>query len=216
MTAKFVPPAPENLMEALSSFEFFLYDRTLPPLIHAALCHYQFEAIHPFLDGNGRIGRLLIILLLIEQKILSSPILYLSAFFESTRDEYYRQLFSVSNLGTWNDWFIYFLNGVATQSTDALLRIEKISNIIKQWHEKTGNEDGIIHEIIDYLAVNPFLTIKSVNEHFNVAFTTASRAIEILEKQGVLIEKTEQKRGRIYVAKNILDILQAKTEIQNY
>lgn len=216
MTAKFVPPAPEHLMDALSAFEIFLHNRRLPPLIHAALCHYQFEAIHPFLDGNGRIGRLLIILLLVEQKIISRPILYLSAFFESTRDEYYRQLFNVSSQGTWYEWFIYFLNGVATQSVDALLRIEKIGNIIKQWHEKIGNEDGIIHEIIDHLAVNPFLTIKNVSEYFNIAFTTASRAIENLEKHRIIVETTEQKRGRIYVAKSILEILEEKTDLKNY
>ena len=94
-TAKYVPPTPDAMMDVLSAFEAFLHDRTLPPLIHIALCHYQFEAIHPFLDGNGRIGRLLIILLMIERKTLPVPLLYLSAFFEATRDEYYRQLYKV-------------------------------------------------------------------------------------------------------------------------
>lgn len=94
-TAKFVPPPPDNLMDCLGALESFLHDRQLPPLIHIALCHYQFEAIHPFLDGNGRVGRLLIMLLLVEQRMLPSPLLYLSAFFEATRDEYYKQLYSV-------------------------------------------------------------------------------------------------------------------------
>ncbi|WP_375315829.1 Fic family protein [Wolbachia endosymbiont (group A) of Colletes cunicularius] len=111
-TAKYVPPMPGELMGCLDSFEKFLHDRTLPPLIHIALCHYQFEAIHPFLDGNGCIGRLLITLLLIERKLLLSPLVYLSAFFEATRSEYYDQLYNISNRGTWHDWFSYFLNGV--------------------------------------------------------------------------------------------------------
>lgn len=92
----FVPPPPDNLMDCLEELENFLHDRSLPPLIHIALCHYQFEAIHPFLDGNGRVGRLLIMLLLVEQRMLPSPLLYLSAFFEATRDEYHKQLYNVS------------------------------------------------------------------------------------------------------------------------
>ncbi|MDR3132225.1 MAG: Fic family protein [Rickettsiales bacterium] len=111
-SAKYVPPTPGELMDCLYSFEKFLHDRTLPPLIHIALCHYQFEAIHPFLDGNGRIGRLLITLLLIERKLLSSPLLYLSAFFEATQSEYYTQLYNISSKGTWHDWFSYFLEPV--------------------------------------------------------------------------------------------------------
>ncbi|MGI9215170.1 MAG: Fic family protein, partial [Gammaproteobacteria bacterium] len=105
-TAKFVPPPPDNLMDCLGGLENFLHDRSLPPLIHIALCHYQFEAIHPFLDGNGRVGRLLIMLLLVEQRMLPSPLLYLSAFFEATRDEYYKQLYNVSSKGTWHEWLI--------------------------------------------------------------------------------------------------------------
>ncbi len=116
-------------MDCLGEFEKFLHKRQLPPLTHAAFCHYQFEAIHPFLDGNGHIGRLLIILL-IEQKMLPTPILYLSTFFEVTRDEYYKQLYSVSAKGTWNEWLIYFLNGVAVQTEDVLCRAERINNLL--------------------------------------------------------------------------------------
>ena len=101
-----------------------------PKRIHIALCHYQFEVIHPFLDGNGRVGRLLIMLLLIEQKMLPSPLLYLSAFFEATRDEYYKQLYRLSSKGIWNEWFIYFLNGVAVQSEDVLSRAERINELL--------------------------------------------------------------------------------------
>ncbi|MEY2393133.1 Fic family protein [Wolbachia endosymbiont of Tettigetta isshikii] len=139
-SAKYVPPTPGELMDCLYSFEKFLHDRTLPPLIHIALCHYQFEAIHPFLDGNGRIGRLLITLLLIERKLLSSPLLYLSAFFEATQSEYYTQLYNISSKGTWHDWFSYFLNGVALKSLDVLSRAEQINNLITGWQSSKTKE----------------------------------------------------------------------------
>ncbi len=106
--AAFVPPPPERLMECLGSWEVFLHDETLPPLVHAALAHSQFEAIHPFLDGNGRVGRLLITLLLVTKGVLPSPLLYLSAWFEATRSEYYARLSGVTERGEWEEWLDYF------------------------------------------------------------------------------------------------------------
>ncbi len=111
--AAYVPPPPDRLIECLGAWEIFLQDRQMPPLVQAALMHYQFEAIHPFLDGNGRVGRLLIPLFLIERKVLSTPLLYLSAFFEATRQEYYDRLLSVTLEGQWEPWLEYFLNGIA-------------------------------------------------------------------------------------------------------
>ncbi len=213
-TAKYVPPLPDKLMECLTSFERFLHDRTLPPLIHIALCHYQFEAIHPFLDGNGRVGRLLITLLLIERKLLPSPLLYLSAFFEATRDEYYRQLYNVSSKGTWHDWLLYFLNGIAIQGLDVLSRAERINELITEWQVKMSNRsDGIAQEIIRNLAVNPYCTTKKVSKKLGIAFTTAQRAISKLEELGIIIQTSEGKRDRIYCANEILNILEEPTKI---
>lgn len=213
-TAKYVPPSPDNLMDCLGAFETFLHDRTLPPLIHSALCHYQFESIHPFLDGNGRVGRLLIMILLIERKLLPSPLLYLSAFFEATRDEYYKQLYTVSSQGTWNDWFVYFLNGVAVQGLDVLSRAERINVLIAEWHNKTGNHsDGIIHDIVKHLAVNPYCTTKKIVEKLGVAFTTAQRAIDKLERLGIITQTSIGRRGRVYCATDILTILEEPTRI---
>lgn len=213
-TAKYVPPTMEELMDCLSCFEKFLHDRTLPPLIHIALCHYQFEAIHPFLDGNGRIGRLLITLLLVERKILSSPLLYLSAFFEATRDDYYKRLYNVSSKGNWNDWFSYFLNGVSVQSLDALSRAERINNLITDWQIRVGTrKEGVIQYIIKHFAVNPYFTIKKVAENLNIAFTTAQRAISSLENMGIISQTSEGKRDRVYCATQILNILEEPTKI---
>jgi Fic family protein len=213
-TAKYVPPTSDELMDCLSSFERFLHDRTLPPLIHIALCHYQFEAIHPFLDGNGRVGRLLITLLLIERNMLPSPLLYLSAFFEATRDEYYRQLYNVSKTGTWNEWLSYFLNGVAVQSQDVLSRAERINALIIAWQIKIGSRtEGVAQEIVKYLAVNPYVTTKKIAESMNVAFTTVQRAIGKLEALGIISQVSERKRDRIYCANEILSILEEPTKM---
>jgi Fic family protein len=211
-TAKYVPPTPEELMDCLSSFEKFLHIRTLPPLVHIAMCHYQFEAIHPFLDGNGRIGRLLITLLLIERKLLPSPLLYLSAFFEATRDEYYRQLYSVSSKGTWQDWFLYFLHGVTAQASDVLSRAERINAMLLDWQLQVG-KSGIAHLVVKHLAVNPYFTAKKIAETLDVAFTTAQRAIGKLENLGILSQTSERKRDRVYCATDILRVLEEPTRI---
>src|SRR5205814_8696393 len=125
-----------DLMRNLGQWEMFLHDRSLPPLYQAALMHYQFEAIHPFLDGNGRVGRLLITLFLVERKLLPTPLLYLSAFFEATRRDYYDRLLAVSQRGEWPGWIEYFLNGVARQAEDALSRAERINRLIQEWQLK--------------------------------------------------------------------------------
>lgn len=212
--AKYVPPPPDKLMNALSSMEAFLHDRTLPPLIHIALCHYQFEAIHPFLDGNGRVGRLLITLLLVERKLLPSPLLYLSAFFEASRDEYYRYLYGISAYGNWHDWLNYFLNGVAIQSADVLSRAERINNLISEWQIKAGTTTQALQAIVKYLAVNPFITIKKVAERLGIAFTTAQRAVQKLEALDIVSNITESKRDRLYCATRILDILEEQTKLR--
>lgn len=213
-TAKYVPPTPDELMDCLSNLEKFIHDNTLPPLIHTALCHYQFEAIHPFLDGNGRIGRLLITLLLIKKKMLPSPLLYLSAFFEATRDEYYKQLYNVSNKGTWEDWLTYFLNGVSTQASDVLSRAERINALISNWQTKIGGKtESSIQNIVKYFAVNPYLSTKTIAKKLNIAFSTAQRAIEKLERLGIISIASEGKRDRVYCASQILSILEEPTNI---
>jgi Fic family protein len=209
-TAKFVPPPPDHLLDCLGELESFLHNRQLPPLIHIALCHYQFEAIHPFLDGNGRVGRLLITLLLVAQKILPSPLLYLSAFFETTREEYYRQLFGVSRDGSWREWLIYFLNGVAVQSEDALSRTERINALLNKWQLEAT---GIAADIVPQLAVNPYVTIKKIAVDLKISYSTAQRGVQKLEVAGILQKTNDNKRDKVYCANEILDILEEDTKI---
>lgn len=210
-----MPPPVDHLTDCLGNFEKFMHDRQLPPLIQIALCHYQFEAIHPFLDGNGRVGRLLIMLLLIEQKMLPDPLLYLSAFFEATRDEYYRQLYNLSSKGTWNDWFIYFLNGIAVQSEDVLSRAERINDLLTKWKlQVASSASSVPADIVNHFAVNPYLTINKISEDLKIAYTTTQRGIQKLEAQGVIKQVSESKRDRVYCATDILDILEEPAKIE--
>lgn len=215
-TASYVPPSPDYLMECLGDFEKFLYTNTLPPLIQIALAHYQFEAIHPFLDGNGRVGRLLITLFLIERKILPTPLLYLSAFFEATRQEYYDRLFAVTQKGAWNEWLIYFLNGIARQSEDALSRASRINTLLDKWRKQTaGLSSAIPNKLIDQLATNPFITIKQTAETMKISYTTTQRAIEKLKSLKIVQEVSGGKRNRVYCAQSILKILEEPAKISS-
>jgi Fic family protein len=213
-TATFIPPPPEELMSCLGEWESALRETTIPPLIHAGLVHYQFEAIHPFLDGNGRVGRLLITLLLVERKVLATPLLYLSAFFEATRRDYYERLLHVSLHKDWEAWIEYFLNGISRQSEDALSRVERINHLLEQWRAKVAEMSAKTPSLVlDLLAANPFITAKQVAERLGVAFTTAQRAIKKLKEASIVEVVGHARRGRVYCAKAILDILEEPAKL---
>ena len=208
-TATFIPPPPGEVEPCLAAWEKFLHESDLPPLVTIALAHYQFEAIHPFLDGNGRVGRLLITLFLIERKILPTPLLYLSAFFEAARRDYYDGLRGVSARGAWNEWLEYFLQGIARMSEDALSRATRLNDLLAQWHDTlAGHSTNTPLRVLDLLAANPFVTITGAADQLNLAFKTAQRAIERLEKHGIVQQASDAKRDRIYCAQALLDILE--------
>jgi Fic family protein len=207
--ARYVPPPPAELMPCLDAWETFLHDEALPPLVHAALAHAQFEAIHPFLDGNGRVGRLLITLLLVERAVLPAPLLYLSAHFEATRDEYYARLLGVSERGEWEEWLIYFLRGVALQSQDAMDRIRRIDDLLAGWRRGLApGRSGVPHRALDHFAENPFWTVPGLARRLGVAFTTAQRALDRLEAAGVVARVGEARRNRLYCAEAVLRALE--------
>ncbi len=212
--ASYVPPPVEEMTECLGAWERFLHDRTLPPLAQAAFLHYQFEAIHPFLDGNGRIGRLLITLFLVEREILPSPLLYLSAFFEAARRDYYEGLRAVTEEGHWEGWLQYFLNGVARQSEDALGRAAKINQLLGAWRKAAADTSSKVPlRLVDALATNPYLTLTGAARQLKVAFTTVQRAAERLEKLGIVKEVSGQQRNRVYCATALLSILEAPAQL---
>ncbi len=206
--ATYVPPPPSELMGCLDAWERFLHDDTLPPLVHAALAHAQFEAIHPFLDGNGRVGRLLITLLLVERDVLPTPLLYLSAWFEATRQAYYAHLLAVTREGAWEDWLTYFLRGVTLQSEDALDRIGRINDLHAGWRERLGaGHSTLPARALDLFAGHPFWTASGLAGKLGVSFTTAQRAIARLESAGIVSLAWAAKRNRVYCARAILEIL---------
>jgi Fic family protein len=207
--ATYVPPPVDELMGCLGAWETFLHDNSLPPLVHAALVHSQFEAIHPFLDGNGRVGRLLVTLLLVAKEILPSPLLYLSAWFEATRQEYYARLLAVTEKGEWEEWLEYFLVGVAQQAEDALDRVRRIDDLLLLWRERLAKAPSRVPEkALELFAENPFRSVNNVAARLGVAFTTAQRAIDRLEAAGMVALAGEAKRNRVYCARAILEILE--------
>ena len=212
--ATHVPPPPDEVRVCLNAWEAFLADGSLPPLVRVALLHYQFEAIHPFRDGNGRVGRLLIALLLSQWGVLPTPVLYLSAFFEATRREYYDRLLGVSRHGEWEEWLSYFLRGVARQSEDAISRAERINQLLTGWRVAAAERGGkTALRLIDMVAVNPFLVATFAARQLGVAFTTAQRGIERLVRLGVLAEASDARRGRVYCARKLMDILEEPARI---
>ncbi len=214
--ATFVPPPPDRLMECLGAWERFLHDDTLPPLVHAALAHSQFEAIHPFLDGNGRVGRLLVTLLLIAKGALPSPLLYLSAWFEATRDEYYARLLAVTESGEWEEWLGYFFTGTAGQAEDALGRIQRIDDLLATWRGRLASGSSRLPEkAIDLFAENPYWTVNRLAERLGVAFTTAQRAVDRLEEAGIAALAGPAKRTRVYCARAILEVLDEPPRIES-
>lgn len=207
--ATYVPPPPGEIPECMAALEAFLQDTSLPPLVQIALAHYQFEAIHPFIDGNGRVGRLLVTLFLVERGVLPTPMLYLSAFFEATRDHYYASLRRVSREGDWEAWLAYFFNGVARQAEDALSRAETINDLLAGWRSLVaGIPSKVLPKALDHLAANPYITAKKLSADLGIAFTTAQRAIDRLQELGIVRETRRARRDRVYCARGILDVLE--------
>ena len=154
MDAIYVPPPVPEMKQCFSDLEKYIHSNAKePPLIQCALVHYQFEAIHPFVDGNGRIGRLLITFMLLERELLSQPLLYLSDFFEQHRDEYYRLLLNVSQKGEWKAWFTFFLNGIRQQSEDALLTVQQLLNLQSEYRKLAAGPKvpKVVSYLVDYL-----------------------------------------------------------------
>lgn len=213
--ATYVPPPPDALMDCLGAWEQFLHDRTLPPLVQVALAHYQFEAIHPFLDGNGRVGRLLIMLFLVERQVLPAPLLYLSAFFEASRAEYYERLRAVAERGEWDGWLEYCLRGVARMSEDVLDRARQLNQRLGAWRRVLAGTSRGALLLVDALAENPFVTAKNAAARMGVAFTTAQRAMAALERRDILeYVGGGERRGRVYCAKPLLKILEAPARLE--
>lgn len=205
--AIFVPPLPEEMGPLLDDLERFLNESVqLPVLVRCALLHYQFETIHPFLDGNGRLGRLLAVFYLVQQEQLPQPLLYLSAYFEQYRSEYYDHLQAVREKGQLQEWLQFFLTAVAVQAADAVERAERLADIRERYRRQTASSRSRASEVVDLIMANPFITVRQVQENLGVTQPGALNLVRRLEELGLLQKLgTIGRGGRTYwVAHEVL------------
>jgi Fic family protein len=198
--ATFVPPPVHEMKQALDNFERFLHEQELPVLVHAALAHAQFETIHPFLDGNGRVGRLLVTFLLVHRGVLHRPLLYLSVYLKRHRAEYYDRLMAIRNSGDWESWLQFFLTGVAQTAEEATATARAILNLREEHRrvvqEHTRGLNGL--RLLDFLFERPLVHVNLVKDKLGVTFVTASKLVEQLAGLGIVDEITGRKRDRIF------------------
>lgn len=208
--ATFIPAPVQEMKDAMSGWEKYLHSKpSQPPLVQCALMHYQFEAIHPFVDGNGRVGRLLITFFMCERGYLPQPLLYLSAYFERYRDEYNNRLLRVSTVGDWHGWLEFFLQGVVTQAKDAVNWSAQLIDLHENYRRQLASRrvPTGTHEIVDELFVSPYVTIPEAAKRWNISYPTASSAIQALTELNILEEMTGRRRNRVYRASELLHIL---------
>jgi len=208
--ATYVPPPVDEMHACLKDLETHLHvESPIPPLLRVALAHYQFEAVHPFLDGNGRVGRLLVSLLMQEWGLLPKPLLYLSAFFEARRQEYYERLLEVSTNGAWSSWLLFFLTGVATESADVIERARRLTELREGFHRRVQvtRASALLPKLVDHLFEQPAIRISTAKELLGVTFRAASQNVQKLVDAGILREVTGRDRNRVFMAPEILDLL---------
>jgi len=211
-SATYVPPPPAEMWQSLDRLERYLHEPPdLPPLVRLALIHYQFEAIHPFLDGNGRVGRLLVSLLLHHWQVLPQPLLYLSAFFERHRNDYYRLLFEVSTNGAWSPWIEFFARAVSDQSNDALTRSARLLELREGYRARfmAARSSSLPLRLVDELFMRPAITIGAAQSALDVTWRSAQLNVEKLIQARIVEEVTGQPRNRVYLAREIISILEA-------
>ncbi len=209
-TATFVPPPPDELDSLLTDLERFVHEEPkLPPLVQAALVHYQFETIHPFLDGNGRLGRLLIVFFLVVRDRLPEPLLYLSPYFEARRQQYYDALQGVRERGEFDAWLGLFLDGVRTQAIDAVARAERLTDLREQYLARVrAATRGTANQLVDLAFEQPVLNARFVEKRLGITRPAALTALRQLDQLGVLAEVGEGPRGQLrWRAHEILAVL---------
>ncbi len=211
-TAMFVPPPPEHVPTLLADMEQFIHDTSsnLPSLVKVALIHAQFETIHPFLDGNGRIGRLLIAVLFEYWGLLSEPLLYLSGYLKQHQAEYYRRLSAIRTDGDWESWVTFFLEGVASSAGDAEKNIIEVATLVASDRKRllqSSKAGPASYRLFEMLPTMPRFTIERVRQQLDTSFPTATAAIKVLEELGIVAEITGQKKNRVYSYQAYVELL---------
>lgn len=217
-TATFVPPTVDDMLDAMSNLETFMYEENdIPPLVKIALIHAQFETIHPFLDGNGRMGRLLITFWLCQQKVLSQPLLYLSYYFKQNRSEYYERLMAVRADGDWEGWIMFFLKGIVMVADEATEAAKQIISLQRKYsavlYDKDRNNSHY-QQLLNYLFENPLVSRKDIMNELQISSPTAGALLDTFCSIGILRDLTPKKqRYKNYVFSEYMNILQKGTEL---
>ena len=214
--ARYIPPNPEDMLTAMSDLEKYINsDDTLDPLIQAALIHYQFETTHPFLDGNGRVGRLLITLFLMEKDILSTPALYISYYLKMNRIEYYDRMTQVRRTGDYEQWISFFLQAFADSAEDAIHTIDRLTALhdksTKLFDSLTKRQRTSVLKVFSYLESNPIIDIQKTATTLEMSYNTVSKVVSILVEDGILKQTDKSGKAKIYSYTEYLDILRKDT-----
>ena len=213
--ARFIPPNVDDMNQAMDELELYMNESDdYDPLIRISLIHYQFETIHPFLDGNGRVGRLLILLYLMQQGLLSKPIIYISYFLKKNQIEYYDRISEVRRSGNYEQWISFFLEAVSAAAKDSLDTVEKLNALHEQNVKKlpkTSRSNDNVRKLFDYIEQFPIIDIKKTSEAFGISYNTVSSAIKKLEQIGILKQTTNASRNRVFSYEDYLHILRKDT-----
>lgn len=213
--ARYIPPNVEDMNQAMDELERYMNEGDdYDPLIRIALIHYQFETIHPFLDGNGRVGRLMILLYLMEQGFISKPIIYISYFLKKNQIEYYDRISEVRRSGNYEQWISFFLEAVSAAAKDSLDTVEKLNALHEQNIEKlpkTSRSNDNVRKLFDYIEQYPIIDIKKTSEVLQISYNTVSSAIKKLEQIGILKQTTNASRNRVFSYEDYLHILRKDT-----
>lgn len=209
-TAVYVPPPVNEMHECLDRWEKFLHQRDkMPVLVQCALMHENFEAIHPFLDGNGRIGRLLVTLFLMERGRLSQPLLYLSDYIDEHRADYYELLQRVRTHGDWDSWLRYFITGVQLIASDAVKRTTHVIELREQFRKRVSDKPKAL-ALVDQLFTNPYVTVARAMEVLNVTYPTALKAVELLVERKLIEKLGERRWAKLYLSRPVLEAIEQK------
>lgn len=214
--ARYIPPNPEDMQVAMSDLEKYINGQdSLDPLIQAALIHYQFETIHPFLDGNGRVGRLLITLFLMEKGVLSSPALYISYFLKLNRIEYYDRMTQVRKTGNYEQWVIFFLQALSDSAEDAIQTIDQLAILheksMAQFDDVSARQRTNILKVFHYVETNPIIDIQKAATALDLSYNTVSKIVLLFVEKGILQQTDKAGKARIYSYSDYLDVLRKDT-----
>ena len=214
--ARYIPPNPEDMINAMSDLEKYMNgEDSLDPLIQAALIHYQFETTHPFLDGNGRVGRLLITLFLMEKKILSTPSLYISYFLKMNRIEYYDRMTQVRKTGDYEQWVLFFLQALSDSAEDAIQTIDRLTEIhnrnVQKFNSMTKRQQTNAMNFLIYLEKNPIIDIQKTAAALNLSYNTVAKSVALFVDNGILQQTEKSGRSKIYSYVDYLAVLRKDT-----